>query len=266
MDNTERLNKKRKRKHGGSGAANGVATKVAAPDVSTNGSEKKHKDKKEKREKKAVSSKKEVEEVEEMEVEDGPAPKKTKAVKDKKEKEKNAGGKVKDKNKRAEEEEEEEKVLDLEEPENAETWATDDEEMEDAPGAEVPPNNDKSGNSDEEMEDDSDNLLQSSTDPADIPSASGLSLPATEDTPTLFSELKLSPGLQKAIDEMGFKTLTEVQSRTIPPLLAGRDVLGAAKTGSGKTLAFLIPAIEMLTALRFKPRNGTGAIVRLPAP
>jgi ATP-dependent RNA helicase DDX18/HAS1 len=47
-------------------------------------------------------------------------------------------------------------------------------------------------------------------------------------------------------------------------LLSGRDVLGAAKTGSGKTLAFLIPAIEMLSQLRFKPRNGTGVIVVSP--
>lgn len=47
-------------------------------------------------------------------------------------------------------------------------------------------------------------------------------------------------------------------------MLAGKDVLGAAKTGSGKTLAFLIPAIEILYSLRFKPRNGTGVIVVSP--
>ncbi|KAJ1836874.1 ATP-dependent RNA helicase, partial [Coemansia sp. RSA 486] len=58
--------------------------------------------------------------------------------------------------------------------------------------------------------------------------------------------------------------MTEVQARTIPPLLAGRDVLGAAKTGSGKTLSFLIPAIELLSRLKFKPRNGTGAIIISP--
>jgi superfamily II DNA/RNA helicase len=50
--------------------------------------------------------------------------------------------------------------------------------------------------------------------------------------------------------------MTEVQARTIPPLLAGRDVLGAAKTGSGKTIAFLVPAVELLYKLKFKPRNG----------
>ncbi|WFD33759.1 RNA helicase [Malassezia cuniculi] len=79
-----------------------------------------------------------------------------------------------------------------------------------------------------------------------------------------FSELDLSPATAKAIEAMGFKTMTEVQARCIPPLLAGKDVLGAAQTGSGKTLAFLIPAIEMLHRLRFKPRNGTGAIVISP--
>jgi len=55
---------------------------------------------------------------------------------------------------------------------------------------------------------------------------------------------------------MGFETMTEVQARTIPPLLAGKDVLGAARTGSGKTLAFLVPSAELLSTLRFKPVNG----------
>ncbi|PKK49786.1 hypothetical protein CI102_5175 [Trichoderma harzianum] len=68
----------------------------------------------------------------------------------------------------------------------------------------------------------------------------------------------------KAIQEMGFTKMTSIQRSAIPPLLAGKDVLGAAKTGSGKTLAFLIPAIEILSSLRFKPRNGTGVIVVSP--
>jgi ATP-dependent RNA helicase DDX18/HAS1 len=79
-----------------------------------------------------------------------------------------------------------------------------------------------------------------------------------------FSELSLSEKTMKAIEEMGFTKMTEIQRRGIPPLLAGKDVLGAAKTGSGKTLAFLIPVVEMLYSLRFKPRNGTGAIVVTP--
>lgn len=92
---------------------------------------------------------------------------------------------------------------------------------------------------------------------SDLPPTSNLSLPSTGNDPKLFSELKLSDKTMQAITEMGFETMTEIQQRGIPPLLAGKDVLGAAKTGSGKTLAFLIPAVEMLSALRFKPRNGT---------
>ncbi|KAH9212523.1 P-loop containing nucleoside triphosphate hydrolase protein [Leptodontidium sp. 2 PMI_412] len=91
-----------------------------------------------------------------------------------------------------------------------------------------------------------------------------LSLPSTGVQAKKFSELNLSEKTMKAIEEMKFETMTEIQQRGIPPLLAGRDVLGAAKTGSGKTLAFLIPAIEMLNALRFKPRNGTGVVIVSP--
>ena len=91
---------------------------------------------------------------------------------------------------------------------------------------------------------------------SDLPSTTNLALPATGPDPTKFSELNLSEKTMKAIDDMKFETMTEIQQRGIPPLLAGRDVLGAAKTGSGKTLAFLIPAVEMLSALKFKPRNG----------
>ncbi|KAH0497764.1 hypothetical protein TgHK011_005049 [Trichoderma gracile] len=79
-----------------------------------------------------------------------------------------------------------------------------------------------------------------------------------------FEDLKLSEKTMKAIQEMGFTKMTNIQRSAIPPLLAGKDVLGAAKTGSGKTLAFLIPAIEILSSLRFKPRNGTGVIVVSP--
>ena len=99
---------------------------------------------------------------------------------------------------------------------------------------------------------------------SDLPSNTAVALPGTDSAPTLFSDLKLSEKTMKAIEEMGFTKMTEIQQRGIPPLLAGRDVLGAAKTGSGKTLAFLIPAVERLYDSRFKPRNGTGVIVVSP--
>jgi ATP-dependent RNA helicase DDX18/HAS1 len=68
----------------------------------------------------------------------------------------------------------------------------------------------------------------------------------------------------KAITDMGFTHMTQIQHKTVLPLLKGRDVLGAAKTGSGKTLAFLIPAVELLYKLKFKPRNGTGVLIISP--
>lgn len=60
----------------------------------------------------------------------------------------------------------------------------------------------------------------------------------------------------KAIQDMGFTSMTEIQAKSIPPLLEGRDLVGSAKTGSGKTLAFLIPAVELIYKLKFMPRNG----------
>ena len=87
-------------------------------------------------------------------------------------------------------------------------------------------------------------------------SASSVSFPPADSGPRKFTDLNLSTKTMQAIEGMKFDTMTEIQQRGIPPLMAGRDVLGAAKTGSGKTLAFLIPAVEMLSALRFKPRNG----------
>jgi len=80
----------------------------------------------------------------------------------------------------------------------------------------------------------------------------------TEDT--RFTSLGLSEQTLKGLADMGFTDMTAVQARTIPALLAGRDVLGAARTGSGKTLAFLIPSIELLCRMKFKPRNGASSI------
>jgi ATP-dependent RNA helicase DDX18/HAS1 len=68
----------------------------------------------------------------------------------------------------------------------------------------------------------------------------------------------------KALTEMKFTTATEVQAKSIPHILGGKDILGSAKTGSGKTLAFLIPAIELLYKSKFTNMNGTGVIIITP--
>ncbi|CAH8385860.1 unnamed protein product [Eruca vesicaria subsp. sativa] len=79
-----------------------------------------------------------------------------------------------------------------------------------------------------------------------------------------FESLELSEQTFEAIKTMGFEHMTQIQAGSIPPMLEGKDVLGAARTGSGKTLAFLIPAVELLFKERFSPRNGTGVIVICP--
>ena len=80
----------------------------------------------------------------------------------------------------------------------------------------------------------------------------------------VFSSLPLSDKTAKALAEMQFTRMTQIQSKAIPPLLTGKDLIGAAKTGSGKTLALLVPCIELLHRARFASRNGTGVIVISP--
>ena len=60
----------------------------------------------------------------------------------------------------------------------------------------------------------------------------------------LFSELGLSDEILKAVEKIGFEEATEIQSKTIPLLMAGKDVIGRSHTGTGKTAAFGIPAVE----------------------
>jgi len=66
---------------------------------------------------------------------------------------------------------------------------------------------------------------------------SGTSIPTVAD-PEKFSELNLSDRTNEAIKEMGFETMTEIQRRAIPPLMAGKDVLGAAKTWIWQNFGF----------------------------
>mgnify|MGYP003166364658 CR=1 FL=1 len=60
----------------------------------------------------------------------------------------------------------------------------------------------------------------------------------------LYSELQCSEAIHKAVERMGFAEMTEIQEKTIPVMLAGRDVIAKAPTGTGKTCAFGIPVAE----------------------
>jgi ATP-dependent RNA helicase DeaD len=61
-----------------------------------------------------------------------------------------------------------------------------------------------------------------------------------------FEGLGLSDGVLQTLREVGYEVPTPIQSKTIPLLLAGRDVIGQAQTGTGKTAAFALPVLERL--------------------
>ncbi|XP_040913063.1 ATP-dependent RNA helicase DDX18 [Toxotes jaculatrix] len=115
--------------------------------------------------------------------------------------------------------------------------------------------------SDEEEEDKPEEGDDEEEDQPELPS--GLT-GAFEDTSFASLAELVSENTLKGVKEMGFEHMTEIQHKSIRPLLEGRDVLAAAKTGSGKTLAFLIPSIELIYKLKFMPRNGTGVVILSP--
>lgn len=61
-----------------------------------------------------------------------------------------------------------------------------------------------------------------------------------------FADFPLEPSLIQALEELGYKTPFEIQSKTLGHTLIGNDVIGRAVTGSGKTLAFAIPIVHKI--------------------
>ncbi|WP_454117540.1 DEAD/DEAH box helicase [Microbacterium lacticum] len=73
--------------------------------------------------------------------------------------------------------------------------------------------------------------------------------------PTLtFADLGLDDAVLKAVKDVGYETPSAIQAATIPPLLAGRDVLGTAQTGTGKTAAFALPILSQLDLSQKTPQ------------
>ena len=71
-----------------------------------------------------------------------------------------------------------------------------------------------------------------------------------------FSELGLAKPIQRSLDEKKYQNPTPIQSKAIPELMNGRDVLGVAQTGTGKTAAFALPILHKL----YKDRKSEGSI------
>lgn len=70
----------------------------------------------------------------------------------------------------------------------------------------------------------------------------------------LFTDLGLSKELLKALTDQGYETPTQIQFEIIPPVLAGRDVVGQAQTGTGKTAAFALPLLSRIDLNSPKPQ------------
>ncbi len=61
-----------------------------------------------------------------------------------------------------------------------------------------------------------------------------------------FKKFKLNPQIFKAVEEAGYEEPTPIQSKVIPRVLNGQQVIGIAQTGTGKTAAYLLPIIMKL--------------------
>ena len=87
--------------------------------------------------------------------------------------------------------------------------------------------------------------------------------PAESEPNPGFAALGLDPRLVDALAALGYEEPTPVQREAIPPLLAGRDVLGQAATGTGKTAAFALPLLHRVTP-DADPRSRTTALILVP--
>lgn len=63
---------------------------------------------------------------------------------------------------------------------------------------------------------------------------------------TTFKSLDLKPALLASVDSLGYAAMTPIQAQSLPPMLAGRDVIAQAQTGSGKTAAFGLAFLQAL--------------------
>ena len=87
-----------------------------------------------------------------------------------------------------------------------------------------------------------------SAEPASPAALSTLPAPqaAAAEASLKFSAVGLAPVLQRAVADQGYTTMTPIQAKAIPLVLAGRDIMGAAQTGTGKTAAFSLPLLHKM--------------------
>lgn len=80
-----------------------------------------------------------------------------------------------------------------------------------------------------------------------------------------FEKYRISEGIKTAIAKEGFTKPTDIQYKSIPPILKGEDVLAIAQTGTGKTAAFVIPILHKLQEGKIaKRQDGIKCLVMTP--
>jgi ATP-independent RNA helicase DbpA len=79
--------------------------------------------------------------------------------------------------------------------------------------------------------------------------SNSISQPAAD---TAFASLTLKTELLENLKTMGYESMTQIQAQSLPPILAGDDVIGQGKTGSGKTAAFGLGLLNKLDVKRFR--------------
>lgn len=73
----------------------------------------------------------------------------------------------------------------------------------------------------------------------------------------IFKDLNIIKPILKAVDEAGYEKATEIQEKSIPVVLEGKDILGCAQTGTGKTAAFAIPILQNISKEKVKEEKRT---------
>jgi len=80
-----------------------------------------------------------------------------------------------------------------------------------------------------------------------------------------FEDYKIAEGIKTSIGKLGFKKPTDIQFKSMPPILRGEDVLAIAQTGTGKTAAYAIPVLHTLQERKIKGRpDGVKCLVMVP--
>lgn len=80
-----------------------------------------------------------------------------------------------------------------------------------------------------------------------------------------FEKYRIAEGIKKSISKLGYIKPTDIQYKSIPPILRGEDVLAIAQTGTGKTAAFAIPILHLLQERKIDNRpDGVKCLVMAP--